>query len=96
MGIWVSGDALSSRTVYYENEIEHFQEKEPEPALILICPDTVPDDVGILLKAVSILTASGGGTSHAAVTIPQLNKVGAVGFNNLHVYESQGYSSFPL
>ncbi|HEX2965876.1 MAG TPA: hypothetical protein VHO84_08825, partial [Syntrophorhabdaceae bacterium] len=29
---------------------------------------------------------------HAAVTIPQLNKVGVVGFNKLHVYESEGYS----
>ena len=34
----------------------------------------------------------GGGTSHAAVTIPQLNKIGVVGFNKLHVYESEGYS----
>jgi hypothetical protein len=33
-----------------------------------------------------------GGTSHAAVTIPQLNKVGVVGFNKLHVYETEGFS----
>jgi pyruvate,orthophosphate dikinase len=65
---------------------------EPQTALILIRPDTVPDDVGILLKADGILTARGGGTSHAAVTIPQLKKVGVVGFNKLHVYESEGYS----
>ncbi|MBU0652444.1 MAG: hypothetical protein KKG96_06140, partial [Proteobacteria bacterium] len=92
MGIGVSGGALSGRAVYSEKEIEHFREKEPETALILIRPDTVPDDVGILLKADGILTARGGGTSHAAVTIPQLNKVGVVGFNKLHVHESQGYS----
>jgi len=48
--------------------------------------------VGIILKVDGILTARGGGTSHAAVTIPQLNKVGVVGFNKLHVYESDGYS----
>ena len=48
------------------------------------------DDVGIILKVDGILTARGGGTSHAAVTIPQLNKVGVVGFNKLHVYESEG------
>jgi pyruvate,orthophosphate dikinase len=92
MGIGVSGGALTGRVVYSEEEIEHFREKEPETALILIRPDTVPDDVGILLKADGILTARGGGTSHAAVTIPQLNKVGVVGFNKLHVYESEGYS----
>ncbi len=92
MGIGVSGGALTGRAVYSEKEIEHFREKDPETALILIRPDTVPDDVGILLKADGILTARGGGTSHAAVTIPQLKKVGVVGFNKLHVYESQGYS----
>ncbi|MCG7851459.1 MAG: PEP-utilizing enzyme [Methanosarcinaceae archaeon] len=92
MGIGVSGGALTGRVVYSEEEIEHFREKEPETALILIRPDTVPDDVGILLKADGILTARGGGTSHAAVTIPNLNKVGVVGFNKLHVYESEGYS----
>jgi pyruvate,orthophosphate dikinase len=92
MGIGVSGGALTGRAVYTEEGIEHFREKEPETALILIRPDTVPDDVGIILKVEGILTARGGGTSHAAVTIPQLNKVGVVGFNKLHVYESEGYS----
>ena len=92
MGIGVSGGALTGRAVYSEEGIEHFREKEPETALILIRPDTVPDDVGIILKVEGILTARGGGTSHAAVTIPQLNKVGVVGFNKLHVYESEEYS----
>ncbi len=92
MGIGVSGGALTGRAVYSEEGIQHFREKEPETALILIRPDTVPDDVGIILKVEGILTARGGGTSHAAVTIPQLNKVGVVGFNKLHVYESEGYS----
>ena len=91
-GIGVSGGALTGRAVYSEEGIEHFREKEPETALILIRPDTVPDDVGIILKVEGILTARGGATSHAAVTIPQLNKVGVVGFNKLHVYESEGYS----
>jgi len=92
IGIGVSGGALTGRAVYSEEGIEHFRKKEPETALILIRPDTVPDDVGIILKVEGILTARGGGTSHAAVTIPQLNKVGVVGFNKLHVYESEGYS----
>jgi len=92
VGIGVSGGALAGRAVYSENEIEFFREKEPHTPLILIRPDTVPDDVGIILKVEGILTARGGGTSHAAVTIPQLNKVGVVGFNKLHVYESECYS----
>ena len=92
MGIGVSGGALTGRAVYSEKEIAHYRKKEPETSLILIRPDTVPDDVGVILKVDGILTARGGGTSHAAVTIPQLNKVGVVGFNKLHVYESDRYS----
>jgi len=91
-GIGVSGGALTGRAVYTEEEIRHFRTSDPETALILIRPDTVPDDVGIILKADGILTARGGGTSHAAVTIPQLKKVGVVGFSKLRVYEAEGYS----
>jgi len=59
--------------------------------LILIRPDTVPEDVGLLLQVEALLTARGGRTSHAAVTIPQLGKVGVVGFNKLKVYETESF-----
>ncbi len=88
-GIGVSGGALCGRAVYSEAEIQHFRQADPKTPLILIRPDTVPDDVGVLLKVDGLLTARGGGTSHAAVTIPQLNKVGVVGFGKLKVYESK-------
>lgn len=92
-GIGVSGGALSGRAVYSEEEIRHYREREPDTPLILIRPDSVPDDVGILLQVEGLLTARGGSTSHAAVTIPQLNKVGVVGFTKLSVYETKGYST---
>jgi pyruvate,orthophosphate dikinase len=92
IGIGVSGGALVGRAVYSEQEIAHFRQTEPDVPLILVRPDTVPDDVGIILKVEGLLTARGGSTSHAAVTISQLNKVGVVGFNKLHVFESEGYS----
>jgi pyruvate,orthophosphate dikinase len=92
IGIGVSGGALTGKAVYSEQEIEFFRRTEPETALILVRPDTVPDDVGIILKVEGLLTARGGSTSHAAVTISQLDKVGVVGFNKLHVFESEGYS----
>jgi len=91
-GIGVSGGALAGRAVYAEDEIRHFRGEEPQTSLILIRPDTVPEDVGILLQVDGILTARGGSTSHAAVTIPQLNKVGVVGFSKLKVYENEAYS----
>ena len=40
-----------------------------------------------------LLTAKGGSTSHAAVTIPQINKVGVVGFSKLKVYVTDGYAT---
>jgi pyruvate,orthophosphate dikinase len=92
-GIGVSGGALSGRAVYTEEEIRYYRDQEPLTPLILIRPDSVPDDVGIILQVEGLLTARGGSTSHAAVTIPQLNKVGVVGFTKLSVYETQGYST---
>ncbi|MCU0580036.1 MAG: PEP-utilizing enzyme, partial [Desulfobacterota bacterium] len=92
-GIGVSGGALAGRAVYSEEEIRRFRRTEPETPLILIRPDSVPDDVGVLLQVEGLLTARGGSTSHAAVTIPQLNKVGVVGFTKLSVYETKGYST---
>jgi len=92
IGIGVGGGALSGRVVYSEDEIKSFREKEPDTHLILVRPDTVPDDVGLLLQVDGLLTARGGSTSHAAVTVPQLQKVGVVGFNKLKVFESEGYS----
>jgi pyruvate,orthophosphate dikinase len=92
MGIGVSGGALCGRAVYSEADIKYFRSAEPKTSLILVRPDTVPDDVGVLLQVEGLLTAKGGGTSHAAVTIPQLNKVGVVGFSKLKVFESDGYA----
>ena len=92
IGIGVSGGALCGRAVYSEGDITYFRGAEPKTPLILLRPDTVPDDVGVLLQVEGLLTAKGGGTSHAAVTIPQLNKVGVVGFSKLRVFEAEGYA----
>ncbi|MEE9913635.1 MAG: hypothetical protein K4571_18135 [Deltaproteobacteria bacterium] len=92
-GIGVSGGALCGRAVYSEEDIKRFRKTEPKAPLILVRPDTVPDDVGVLLQVEGLLTAKGGATSHAAVTIPQLGKVGVVGLSKLKVYESEGYAT---
>ncbi len=92
-GIGVSGGALCGRAVYSEEDIKRFRKAEPKTSLILVRPDTVPDDVGVLLQVEGLLTAKGGATSHAAVTIPQLGKVGVVGLNKLKVYETEGYAT---
>lgn len=92
-GIGVNGGALCGRAVFSEADIKRFREMEPQTPLILVRPDTVPDDVGVLLQVEGLLTAKGGSTSHAAVTIPQLNKVGVVGFSKLKVYETNEYAT---
>ncbi len=92
-GIGVSGGALCGRAVYSEEDIKRFRRTEPKTPLILVRPDTVPDDVGVLLQVEGLLTAKGGATSHAAVTIPQLGKVGVVGLGKLKVYETDGYAA---
>lgn len=92
-GIGVNGGALCGRAVYSETDIKRFRSEEPQTPLILVRPDTVPDDVGVLLLVEGLLTAKGGSTSHAAVTIPQINKVGVVGFSKLKVYETDGYAT---
>jgi pyruvate,orthophosphate dikinase len=92
-GIGVNGGAICGRVVYSETDIKKFRSKEPQTPLILVRPDTVPDDIGVLLQVEGLLTAKGGGTSHAAVTIPQLNKVGVVGFSKLKVFENDEYAT---
>lgn len=89
-GIGISGGALSGRAVFSEADIETFGKDEPPTALILIRPDTVPDDIGLLRRVDGLLTAKGGSTSHAAVIIPQLKKVGVVGLRALSVDEKNG------
>ncbi|MGB7296239.1 MAG: PEP/pyruvate-binding domain-containing protein [Candidatus Aminicenantales bacterium] len=91
-GIGIGGGALSGRAVFSEAEIRQLEKEEPHTPLILIRPDTVPDDIGLLRQVDGLLTAKGGSTSHAAVIIPQLKKVGVVGLRNLKVYEKRAFS----
>ena len=88
-GVGVSGSAMAGRAVFKLSEIEKMRKENPGDNLILIRPDTVPEDVPLLMEVEGILTARGGRTSHAAVTIPQLGKVGVVGFNKLRVFETE-------
>jgi pyruvate,orthophosphate dikinase len=91
-GIGIGGGALCGRAVFSEAEIRHLGKEEPRTSLILIRPDTVPDDIGLMQQVDGLLTAKGGSTSHAAVVIPQLKKVGVVGLRSLKVYEKNAFS----
>ncbi len=91
-GIGVSGGALSGRLVHTAEDIADLRARRPEAALILARPDTVPDDVALVLACEGLLTALGGATSHAAVAAKRLGKTCVVGCRGLDVDERHGRS----
>jgi phosphohistidine swiveling domain-containing protein len=65
--------------------------------VVLVRPDTSPDDLPGMLAAIAIVTSSGGATSHAAVVARGLGKPAVVGCSALSVAEGDfisvdGYS----
>ena len=59
--------------------------KEENRAVIMVRPETKPDDVHGMLAAEGILTSSGGRTSHAALVARQFGKPAVVGAAELEV-----------
>ncbi len=54
-------------------------------SVILVRPETRPDDVHGMLAAVGIVTSSGGRTSHAALVARQFGRPAVVGASTLHI-----------
>lgn len=91
-GIGVGGGALSGIVVHLPEEIERLRREHPGVPLIVLRPDTVPEDIHMILKTDGLLTARGGSTSHAAVTAYRLGKTCVVGCRQLQVNEKRGRS----
>ncbi len=88
-GIGVSGSALSGRVAFNEEDIRQLQAQDIAAAIILIRPDTVPEDIKEIAATDGLLTARGGQTSHAAVVATRLEKTCVVGCAKLKVYENE-------
>jgi pyruvate,orthophosphate dikinase len=73
-GIGVSGGAMSGRAAFSEADVALLRRRHPGDRVILLRPDTVPEDIGVVLSVDGLLTARGGFTSHAAVTAKRLGK----------------------
>lgn len=58
-------------------------------SVILVRPDTSPDDLEGMLAAAAIVTETGGATSHAAVVARGLGKPAVVGANKIDVREGE-------
>lgn len=91
-GIGVSGGALTGRVAHTAAEIAEIESRFPGEPVILLRPDTVPDDIALVLHAAGMLTALGGATSHAAITAKRLGKTCVVGCRLLDVNERAGCS----
>lgn len=74
-GMGIGGGALNGLVAFNENDIKALREQHPDDMVILLRPDTVPDDIGLIFDCDGLLTARGGATSHAAVTAVRLGKV---------------------
>ncbi len=86
-GIGIGGGAMCGLAAFDEEDLDSLRRDHPEADIILIRPDTVPDDIGMVFACDGLLTARGGATSHAAVTAVRLGKTCVVNCSNLIVDE---------
>ncbi|GAB4472700.1 MAG: pyruvate, phosphate dikinase [Anaerolineae bacterium] len=74
--------------VYFDADTAEQRAKQGE-AVILVRPETTPDDVHGMLAARGILTQHGGATSHAAVVARQLGKPCVAGCEEIRINLSE-------
>lgn len=87
-GIGIGGGALSGILVFDMEDLEKLAKEHPGKKLILVRPDTVPDDIPMIFRCDGLITGKGGATSHAAVTAGSLGKVCVVSCRGLRVNEA--------
>jgi pyruvate,orthophosphate dikinase len=86
----VAGGAYTGRVAVNAEQIDKLLAEAPTENVVLLRPDTVPEDIAIITRVNAILTARGGATSHAAVTAKRLGKTAVVDCRDLEVIERQG------
>lgn len=91
-GIGAGGGALCGRVAHDYDDIQHLRRRWPGEPIVLLRPDTVPDDLPLILQADGLVTAIGGATSHAAVAAQRLGKTCVVGCRLLRVHEEHRFS----
>ena len=83
-GLNVSPGAATG-VVAFDPDLAERWAKESGRDVLLVRPETKPDDVHGMLAARGILTSSGGRTSHAALVARQFGKPAVVGAQELHI-----------
>ena len=90
VGMGIAGGAFAGRVATNMNQIDDLLHEDPTTPIVLLRPDTVPEDLDMILRVEGILTARGGSTSHAAVTAKRLGKTAIVDCRDLEVNEAEG------
>ena len=88
-GMGIGGGAMNGLVAFNEDDIKTLREQHPDQQVILVRPDTVPDDIGMIFDCDGLLTARGGATSHAAVTAVRLGKECVVSCIELEVNDEK-------
>jgi pyruvate, orthophosphate dikinase len=84
-GIGIGGGAMNGIVAIDMSDMTRLTKAHPGERIILVRPDTVPDDIGMIFECHGLLTAKGGATSHAAVTAVRLGKTCVVNCTDLSV-----------
>ncbi len=90
VGMGVSGGAFCGRAAIDLEQIDRLMAEAPNEEIVLLRPDTVPEDIAMITRVSGLLTARGGSTSHAAVTAKRLGKTAVVDCRALEVLEHEG------
>ncbi len=88
-GIGIGGGGMNGVVAINMNDLISLRKSHPGEMLILVRPDTVPDDIGMIFECDGLLTAKGGATSHAAVTAVRLGKTCVVNCTDMVVSDAQ-------
>ena len=88
-GLAASPGAAVGRVVFDPDEAVELEKKGEK--VLLVRPETTPDDIHGMNAAQGILTARGGMTSHAAVVARAMGKPAVVGCEELFINMSEGY-----
>jgi pyruvate,orthophosphate dikinase len=81
----VAGGALSGRVAHTSDDIARLRSLHPDDPILLLRPDTVPEDIPLILDSDGMVTAIGGATSHAALVAQRLGRTCVVGCRQLEV-----------
>lgn len=84
-GIGLGKGVLNGILAFDMDDLKKFNNSKDHR--ILVRPDTVPDDIGMIFECDGLITARGGATSHAAVTAVRLDKTCVVNCTELVVNE---------